>query len=148
MVHQNQQFPSLTLAAEHLYKYVDKNGNKMKWEVVEDVAPSDQLDISKLKPRSFLKNGEKYITREEMRKRAVEFKGNLGLCDGKRMLAEQDKIPKEFRNFNISLPGTVLSDSSGLLYVPCLCYRGGRWYLDFCYIGIDWYGRDRFACSE
>jgi hypothetical protein len=83
-----------------------------------------------------------------MRKRAVEFKGNLGLSDGKRMLAEQDKIPVEFRDFYILLPGTVLRDSDGDLYVPFLYWGGDRWYLGFYWLDYDWHVSARFACSE
>ena len=117
------------------------------WEVMEDVAPST-FDVGKLTLRSFLKQGESPIGGDEMRKRAVELKGNLGLTDGKRMLAEQDKIPVEFREFYIPLPGTVLRDSGGDLFVPYLYFHGVRWVLDFGWIGLDWYGLDRFACCE
>lgn len=117
------------------------------WAVVEDVAPST-FDVSELKPVSFLKPGESSIGGEEMRKRAIEFKGNLGLADGKRLLAEQDKIPVEFREFYITLPGTVLRDSDGILRVPYLRFNVGRWVLDFLWLGDDWHDDDRFACCE
>lgn len=117
------------------------------WAVVEDTVPS-MFDISKLKPRSFLKNGEDRISGGEMRKRAVKFKATLGLADGKRLLAEQDKIPAEFRGYYIPLPGTILRDSGGGHHVPCLCFDGDRWVLDFCWLGIDWSGCGRFACCE
>ncbi len=117
------------------------------WTVVEDVAPST-FDVSKLKPASFLKQGESSIGGEEMRKRAIEFKGNLGLADGKRLLAEQEKIPAEFRKFYISLPGTVLRASGGGLCVPDLYFDGGRWVLGFSWIDGDWFDFARFACCE
>jgi len=50
------------------------------YTVVKDIAAPSQFDISQLKPRSPLKDGESRISGEEMRRRAVEFKGNLGLC--------------------------------------------------------------------
>lgn len=114
--------------------------------VVQDVAPS-QFDISKLKPRSFLKNGEKYISGEEMRKRAVEFKANRGLSDGGRMLAEQDKISVEFLDCYIPLPGTLLCDSIGHLYIPVLYCHGVLWRLGFDFFDNDW-DDECLACSE
>lgn len=118
-----------------------------EWTVVEDVAPS-AFDISKLKPVSFLKSGESSIGGEEMRRRAVKFKANLGLADGKRMLVEQDKIPAEFRDFYIVLSGTVLRDSDGYLRVPDLYFLGGRWVLDFNWLGSGWLDSGRFARCE
>ena len=116
--------------------------------VAQNVAPS-QFDISKLKPCSFLKKDESIISGPEMRRRAVQFKGNLGLCDGKRMLAEQDKIPKEFRDFYILLPGTLLRDPDGYLYVPRLYFLGGRWRLLFRWLnyGYGWDDCRCLACS-
>lgn len=86
-----------------------------------------------------------------MRKRAVELNANLGLDDGQRMLAEQDKIPVEFRGFNIPLPGTLLCNPSSGLYVKCLLWErnndrfvwGNLWYSVCRYDN----SRLRFACS-
>jgi len=122
------------------------------WTVVEDVEPASDLDIGKRKPRSFLRDSDKkgYISGPEMRKRAKEeFKsGNIGLPDGKSMLAEQDKIPVEFRDFYIPLPGTLLRASDGRLRVPYLRWYGKRWVLDFGWLDDVWFGFGRLACSE
>ena len=109
-----------------------------------------QLDVTKLNIKSFLRSSDKdgYISGEEMRRRAVELNGNRGLCDAKRLLDEQDKMPKAFRDFYIPLPGTLLRDRGGHLHVPCLLFDGGRWYLGFYWLGRDWRGDGRFACSE
>ena len=138
------QFPSLIYVPELIL-----NG----WSVAiingvpQDVAPS-QFDVGKLKPRSFLRGRESLIGGEEMRKRAPQFKANIGLSDGKRLLAEQDKIPPEFRGFYIPLPDTLLRGSDGSVHVPDLYFHGARWYLSFRWLGRDWDGRGRFACSE
>ncbi|TSC84638.1 MAG: hypothetical protein G01um101413_22 [Parcubacteria group bacterium Gr01-1014_13] len=132
------KFPSLVHAAELIPE---------GWTVVEDVVLSS-FDVSGLKPRSFLKERETSISSEQMRKRAAEFHCNLGLSDAKRMLAEQDKIPVEFRDFYIPFPGTVLRDPGGDLSVPYLFFYGGRWRMDFVWLGNDWDVSDRFACSE
>lgn len=140
-------FPALINASDLIPEYTDRAGKKRKWEVIEDVEPSG-LDITKLVPRSFLRNGESYISGEEMRRRAIELKGNLGLSDGKRLLDERDKIPPEFRNYYIALPGTVLRGSGGDLGVPFLGWGGGRWLLGFGWLGCGWGGRARLACGE
>ncbi|MBI4992601.1 MAG: hypothetical protein HZC26_00470 [Candidatus Magasanikbacteria bacterium] len=46
--------------------------NGKPWEVVEDVEPS-AFDVAKLRPCSFLKDGELPIGGDEMRKRAVKY---------------------------------------------------------------------------
>lgn len=119
--------------------------------VAQDVAPS-QFDISKLKRRAFLKVGEWSISVEEVRKRAVEFKSNHGLADGKRMIVEQDKIPIEFRGFCIMLPGTILCDSRGNLRLALLEWGVDGWVLFFGFLPSVWYvGRYDiccFACIE
>ena len=53
-----------------------------------------------------------------------------------------DAIPPEFRQFYLTFPGTVWRDRDGRR-VPCLHWYGGRWYLDFCWLGGDWGSGDR-----
>lgn len=135
-------FPSVALALDLIPEY-----NGKKCEVVEDVAPS-QFDVAKLKAVSFLKGEEQIVRGKIMRKRAIELKGNLGLVDGKRLLAEQVQIPVELREYFIVLPGTLLRDHDGDLHVPCLCWDGDQWVLSFDWLDDDWDGSDRLACSE
>lgn len=140
-------FPSQIHAPELIPEYTDGQGQKRKWKVIEDVAPS-AFEVSKLKPRSFLKGPKTLLSGEAMRRHAVKLKGNLGLADGKRLLAEQDKIPAEFQDFYIPLPGTVLRDPIGDLRVAYLYWHGDRWLLSFRWLGDDRDDRGRFACSE
>lgn len=128
-------FPSLTLAADLIPE---------GWEVVEDVSPSD-FWVKDLEFFSFLKDGESYISGEAMRKRARAEKADLGLVDGKYLLAHQEEIRVELRGKYIPLPGTVLRDPGGRLYVPCLCWDGDRWCLDFDWLALDWRDRGRLA---
>ena len=118
------------------------------WEVVEDVAPT-AFDVARLKPRSFLRDGDGgVIDGDEMRKRAGELKTNWSLADGRRMLAEQSRIPTGLRGYYIPLTGTVLRDSDGNLYVAFLYFYGVRWYLYFIWLDHDWNDFVRFALSE
>lgn len=125
--------------------------------VIENVGLTLNLDISKLKPRPFINMsvGNKCDNgcNEEMRKCAVKLNANLGLDDGQRMLAEQDKIPVEFRGFDIPLPGTLLCDPSSGLYVMCLLWERNNDQFVWGW-GCYWYSvcrysnsRLRFACS-
>ncbi len=119
------------------------------WTVVEDIAPTPDLDVSRLVLRSFLRDGETVIRGEDIRVRARELKGNWGLSDAPRFLADGGKrIAVEFQPFYIPLSGTVLRDAFGRLCIPWLNFRGERWCLDFGLLGFDWGGYGRLACSE
>ena len=139
----------LTLAvAELIPKYTDKNGNKKKWGVVEDVSPFE-FKVKDLEFISFLEKGEDYIGGEEMRKRAVGLKANLGLADAKYLLDHKAEIPAKLRGKKyIVLPGTVLRDSNSDLRVPYLGWVGGRWVLRFLWLDFDFLGRDVLARSK
>lgn len=129
------QFPSETQAADLIPE---------GWAVVEDVEPSE-FNISDLEFVSFLEGEEQYVAGEEMRKRSVALRGNLGLCDAKRLLAGQNEIPEDIRSKYIVLPGTVLRGSDRYLRVPFLYWHGGRWILIFFWLDYVWYGGYRFA---
>lgn len=117
--------------------------------VVQDVAPKADLDVSKVDFKSFLQGDESYTSGNEMRKRAIKLKGNLGLSDAKRFLEQQDKIPPEFRGKKyIVFTGTVLRGSDGVFHVAYLDWDGGRWVLGFGWLGGGWSGDGLVACSE
>lgn len=92
-----------------------------------EVAPSE-FDVSKLKLRPFFKEGEEFISGQEMMSRAKEFNCKFGLVDGKRILAEQKKIPRELQRWWIPLPGTVLCSPDGKLSVGCLRFDSDDGY--------------------
>ena len=130
-----------------------------RWLVMPgEVAPSE-FDVSKLKlGNPFFRVGAKSISGEEVRKIAVEVDCSLGLVDGKRILAEPNKIPAEFKRYRILLPGTVLCSPDGKRYFPCLQYdsdhepglswsRGMPWSIGSYYIDGDFQSYlFRFAC--
>lgn len=128
-------FPSEVLAAELIPEYEDGSGQKRKWEVLEDVQPIE-FKVGDLEFPIFLKDGDPgYIVGEELRRRAVELRGNFGLVAAKYLLEHQDEIPTEMQKFYIVLPGTLLRDSDGGLRVACLGFGGGRWVLSFRWVG-------------
>lgn len=128
--------------------------------VLQDVAPpSKKFDVGKLRPCWFFKGRPRDVTTirgDKMRERAVELKGNLGHAHGKRMLAEQYKIPAKFRDYYIPLPGTVLckpkieptvldSDWDDQLFLPYLCYDNEKWVLGLNLLDYDWPDNGRLA---
>jgi hypothetical protein len=123
-------------------------------EVVEDVEPTTQFDTEKLKFPSFLRDGDNGSTSgQTMRQRAKEMRANLGLSDVPTLLGKDGKgletIPAKLRGKkNIVLTGTVLWNSDGLLFVPCLFWDDGAWVLYFSGLGRDWDGGDRLVSCE
>lgn len=113
------------------------------WELIEDV-DFTPFDISKMELVPFLKAGENSINGEEMVRRArTELRANLGQRHAEHLLEHQDKIPEEFRKFYITFTGTVWRRPDGLRRVACLYWYGGRWSLDFRWLGNDWHSFDR-----
>lgn len=118
------------------------------YTVVEDVEPTPSLDIEKLEYIGFLEWQEKHIGGEEVQKRAVKLKGNLGLSDAKYLLANQAKIPTELRGKYIVLPGTVLRNTGGDCFVPYLVWSSGRWILRLYLLSSSFDGDDRLVRSK
>ncbi len=135
---------SRLLAPEHIpYRWLVMPG---------EVAPSE-FDVSKLKPRDFFKAGEKFVGGQEMMNRAKWFNCKLGLVDGKRILAEQKKIPRELQGWWIPLPGTVLCSPDGKFSVGCLRFDrdDGYWEMGGCTLDNSNYIQDylfRFVYIE
>ena len=110
------------------------------------------FNLADLQFRSFIKEGDsKYITGEEMRRRAITMKGNLGLADAKNLRDQLNSHPdkrKDLQGKYIVLPDTLLRRSDDALHVACLCWLGGSWEFGFGWLGFGWDGCDLFACSE
>ena len=110
------------------------------------------FNLADLQFRSFIKEGDsKYITGEEMRRRAITMKGNLGLADAKNLRDQLNSHPdkrKDLQGKYIVLPDTLLRHSGGGLLVACLFWYGGSWGFCFGWLGLGWGGRVLFACSE
>jgi len=128
-------FPSQLLAADFIPE---------RWIIESDVEPTE-FEVSDLEFIPFLNEGDDPIKGDLMRKRALTLKANLGLADGKKLLAQQDKIPVELRGKWIALTGTVLRDHDGDRHVACLGWVGDRWYLNFGWLGDGWCSDNRLA---
>lgn len=125
-------FPSEAIAREYGYT------------VVEDVEPTLK-SASDLAIVPFLDEGEPPISGEEMRKRAVVRKANLGLVDLKVALDDQAKISAELQPYYIVFSGTLLRSSGGDLCVAYFYWGGARWVVRFDRVVDDWLGVGRLA---
>lgn len=121
--------------------------NGCKWEVVEDVEPSE-FKVEDLDFVGFLEPGESVVTGTVMRERACTLKANFGLSDAPRLLEEQADIPESVRGKYIVLAGTKVRNPGGDLGVPVLCFDGEQWYLRWFWLGRDWDGRGRLPRSK
>ena len=103
--------------------------------VIKDVEPT-KLDPTKLRFVGFLLDKERSINIEEVQKRAVELMANCGLSDVPAILGV---IPDGLRKkVYIVLPGTVLEDSGGRQWIPCLGWSADQcWALYFSPASID-----------
>jgi len=57
------------------------------------------------------------------------------------LLAHPELIPDEWKGKYVFFWGTIYRDSSGDLYVRCLCWRGSRWDWSGGWVGGGWRGR-------
>ncbi len=86
----------------------------------------------------FLKQGESSVNGEVMKQRAKELNAHLGQGHAEYLLENQHLIPAEYRGNYLVFPGTVWQGSDGDRYVPYLSWDGGRWCLDFDWLGDGW----------
>lgn len=112
------------------------------YTVVEDVEPISALKVDDLEFPT-LGKGKSVVGTTVMRERAKARNANLGLVDGKAILAQQKKIPEDVKF--IVLTGTLLRDPDRRLYIGCLDRGDGGWRLGFHWIGGGWGGFYRLA---
>lgn len=114
-----------------------KDKRREGWILMEDTNNTKLFLPSQLKLVSFLREGEIYISGEELVKRAKEMGANLGQAQAEHLLKHQQEIPEDWEKFYYYLlfAGTSWRDRDGRRYVPCL-YRRRRWGLSFyCFFG-------------
>lgn len=126
-------FPSAALAAKHGYTVDGEDA----------LAPTD-FHVKDLEFVPFLEGDETVVSGDTMRSRAVRINANFGLCDAPRLLDQQADIPAELQGKYIVLAATKLRGRYGGLYVACLVFGGGRWFLYFYGLDVDWVAGGRF----
>ncbi len=111
---------------------------KEGWTLIENVSRQiTSITDPKLVP--ILKKGETSINGEEMVRRArAELNANLGQEDAEWLLEHQAEIPKEWRSYYLTFPGTVWQGEYGCRFVPCLRWGVAGWCLYFGWLGLDW----------
>ena len=119
------------------------------FKVIEDCGPTANLDISQIKFKPLLKDGESSINSETMSARAVEMNGNLGLEDSQFFLDNQHLIPLLPRGKCLVFTGTKLLDQKNDdRYVVCLERYKGRWQRNLYCLDVRCDDHERLPCSE
>lgn len=119
------------------------------WTVVENV-PQAIFEVDKLRFRPLIEQYRVPVSSKEMLRRALELHGNIGLADGYRLIAEQDRIPKEMQGKCILLPGTIMRDQNGELVIKAIIYDFDkhRWIFSTGGFSRGFSAPDHFACVE
>lgn len=113
------------------------------WELLENVSRVTN-SVAALKLVPFLKPDENYVNGEEMVRRArMELASNFGQEDAEWLLEHQAEIPDEWRKFYLVFTGTVWRGSRGHRGVAYLYWDGGRWFLHFHWLDLDWHSIGR-----
>lgn len=120
----------------------DRDFSKEGFDLESDVEPlTGELDLDVV---SFTKEGETPISGEEMIKRSIQLGGHHSQRDAEKLLKENAKIPKEFRNFHLVFTGTVwFGRRTRERYVPYLHWKVDRCYMHLSGLGNAWYPRVR-----
>ncbi len=105
-----------------------------------------KYNIKNLELASFLKDGETYISGEEMLKRAREYKALSTKEFAKWLDKNQELIPKKWREYYLVFPEYLL-DGGGNRLVACFDWdsESQEWVLGFDWRGGDFYRGDRFV---
>ncbi len=107
----------------------EPHGASYDWTLETDFPGQD----GNFKPKlvHILKEGETWITGEEMLKRA-RLSGDC-LCQSYAyaMLRKYWEIPKEWQNLRLIFPNTIWADPKGKKYVPGIDCIDGIWYMHF-----------------
>lgn len=93
------------------------------------------LTVGGLKLQQFLKDGQKYIKGDELRRRAKDSNNaNLGQHTVEYLIEHQTDIPAEWRKYILVFPVTVWLDSSFYFRIPQLYWSSGQWQQDFTWL--------------
>ena len=136
---QSKQYPTVQLRTPTGFVY-DKR--KDGWELVENV---ELVGEPILGLAEFLQPGEDSVNGEVMVERAKALGNCAGQLHAERLLAQQQDIPKEYRQFYLVFPGTSWRHPLGDRDVPYLRWFGRRWGLNFHWLGSDWHSHVRLV---
>jgi hypothetical protein len=112
------------------------------WRLVSDGNKKPAGTIT-LELVPLLKKEEAFISGDEMIRRARKLDADLGQHYAELLLANQQEIPEEWREFYFVFPNTVWQNLAGAHGMPSLDWASGQWVLNFRWIGDVWGGRAR-----
>jgi hypothetical protein len=115
------------------------------WTLEADTPEAELFEPNQLELVSFLRERESWVSGEELMRRAVELKANLGQRQAEYLLKHQEQIPKEWRQYYIVFTGTTWRGRRGCRGVPCLYCFAGRWRLRFHWLGGGFLSYDRLV---
>lgn len=128
-------YPSEIHALEHIPLSEDQAGNRKRWQVVRDVAPTLPIcfDITDLEFVRLFQSTEESTTGHEVLNTATTIKAELGLSDIKRFLAQDPETLRLIATTYTLLifAGTRLKDLNDEEHFPCLEWDGDEWYVIF-----------------
>lgn len=137
--------PKIAIGPALLYPFKDDRPLKEGWlERVEREGAlcEGPIDISCLEAVPFHKDGEDWVSGDEMMRRASDAQSFPG-CQGwsqhyaEQLFARAAELPEEMRPFVLPFTDTILVDRDGRRLVAVLLWLCGRWQL-----GWDWLGDD------
>lgn len=146
--------PKHNLGQKLLWPFKDERPLEWGWKGVEreGVPCEGPIDISRLEAVPFHKDGENWVSGDEMMRRAKDAENFPGCSDWSQHHAEQlllqaAELPKEWACESgpaLLFPDTVLLDEYGRRYVPCLFWDDGEWQLSWHWLENDFHRSYRF----
>gem|GEM_PF-2563187 len=133
--------PKCPVGPELLYPFKDKRPLEWRWRVTREGGKrTERIDIARLEAVPFHKDGEQWISGDEMLRRARDEKnfsgcGEWSQHDGEEILARANELLEEVRKYALILPDTEFLGEVGGRLVAYLVWRGGRWRLDWYFLG-------------
>ncbi len=114
-----------------------------------------QLDLTAIRFKTMLKDGESFIDGEEKIKRLktsknirLDVKIFQTLWENKHLIPERWKEKTNGNTTYIYFDGTILLNPDGDRYVLCLCWDGGEWDWDYIWLDNAWFANDPSAVLE
>ena len=115
----------------------DGDMTKKGWVLVKDVDPILPGLGSDVEYVSFLREGEKFFSGDELSECALVLDVNYGQRDAEWLYGHQEKLPERPEEvFFIFFPGTVWKHPNGTFLIPYLFWTGESWDIYFFWLSF------------